>query len=157
MNNHVYPSKILWIGMDKNILKLVNDELKLVLTWWTHGRSFLKHTSTYGVRVYTRNNMLLTHVDDRKGHLASAVLQVDQDVDEVDGGWPLEVVSANGTHFDVYLQPGEMILYEGARIKHGRPKRFRGESFANLFVHYSVHGWDGQAFNSNTGRTQASR
>lgn len=38
--------------------------------------------------------------------------QVFQDCDE-DGGWPLEVVGEDGLVREVYLQPGEMVLYEG--------------------------------------------
>ncbi len=41
------------------------------------------------------------------------MIQVFQDCDE-DGGWPLEVVGEDGLVREVYLQPGEMVLYEGA-------------------------------------------
>jgi hypothetical protein len=36
----------------------------------------LRHTSTFGVRVYRRGSMLIDHVDRMDTHLASAVLQV---------------------------------------------------------------------------------
>ena len=48
--------------------------------------------------------------------MASAVIQVEQQVDQ---GWPLEI-KLNKTHrVEVYLQPGEMVLYEGAAFQHG--------------------------------------
>ena len=61
------------------------------------------------------------------------MLQVGQSVDK-DGGWPLEVMrNDNGGHLgEVYLQPGEMVLYEGARLKHGRPMRLKGDEFGNV-------------------------
>merc|ERR1712226_1400320 len=59
-----------------------------------------------------RHAMLINHVDRGDTHIASAVLQVHQDCDE-DGGWPLEVHSEDGEAYEVYLQPGEMVLYEG--------------------------------------------
>ena len=37
---------------------------------------------------------------------------------------------------EVYLQPGGMVLYEGARFIHGRPMRFNGTNFANIFSHF---------------------
>ena len=37
----------------------------------------------------------------------------------------------------VYLQPGDMVLYEGAYFKHGRPMRFKGNMFANIFTHFA--------------------
>jgi len=53
-------------------------------------------------------------------------------VDE-DGGWPLEVLLPHGRVGEVYLQAGEMVLYEGAWLRHGRPMRFKGGEFANIF------------------------
>merc|ERR1712159_952767 len=84
-------------------------ELRDILQWWTGLR--LKHTSTSGIRVYRRGSMLIDHVDRMDTHLASAVIQVDQKVDE-NGGWPLELLLANGTVAEVYTQPGEVILVE---------------------------------------------
>jgi hypothetical protein len=124
-------------------LELVR-EMREVLQWWTSMQ--LRHTSTFGLRVYRRGSMLINHFDRADTHLASAVLQIGQDVDAPDGGWPLEVVlpAGHGTagHEDarvveVYLQPGEMVLYEGARIKHGRPMRFKGRMFGNIFTHFA--------------------
>ena len=33
------------------------------------------------------------------------------------------------------MQPGEIILYESARLMHGRPEPLDGISFANFFIH----------------------
>lgn len=120
--------------------RAVVRELRDILQWWTGLR--LKHTSTFGIRVYRRGSMLIDHVDRMDTHLASAVIQVGQQVDE-NGGWPLELLLANGTVAEVYTQPGEVILYEGAWLRHGRPMRFRGTEFANLFSHFSPLDWDG--------------
>ena len=70
----------------------------------------------------------------RATHIASAVLQIAQDVDE---GWPLEILDHHGNAALIYLQPGEMVLYEGASFKHGRPMRFKGNMFANIFTHFA--------------------
>merc|ERR1712224_818967 len=97
-----------------------------ILEWWT-GMS-LVHSATYGIRIYKRDAMLINHVDRHDTHMASAVLQVTQEAD-VDGGWPLEVWGPDGICNEVYLQPGELVLYEGGKFIHGRPMRFRGEEF----------------------------
>ena len=47
--------------------------------------------------------------------ISSKCSQVWQDCDE-DGGWPLEVVGEDNIVREVYLQPGEMVLYEGILI-----------------------------------------
>mmetsp|Transcript_15335 Transcript_15335/g.39474 ORF Transcript_15335/g.39474 Transcript_15335/m.39474 type:complete len:474 (-) Transcript_15335:179-1600(-) len=118
----------------------IQKEMQSVMQWWTQMR--LRHTSTYGVRIYRRNAMLINHVDRVDTHLASAVVQVAQTVDE-DGGWPLEIMLGNKSVGEVYLQPGEMVLYEGAWLRHGRPMRFKGDEFANLFTHFSPMDWNG--------------
>lgn len=121
-------------------------EMRQVLQWWT-GMP-LRHTSTFGVRIYKRGSMLVDHFDIASTHIASAVLQIGQEVDE-NGGWPLEVKAADGRYAEVYLQPGEMVLYEGARLKHGRPMRLRGKEFANVFSHFAPkHHWRDE-FNTN--------
>lgn len=122
------------------VQRAVANEMQEILEWWT-GRE-LTHTSTFGVRIYHRGSMLIDHVDRADTHLASAVIQIAQDVDE-DGGWPLEVLDAEGNCGEVYLQPEELVLYEGARFRHGRPMRFNGTSFANIFSHFAPLDWHG--------------
>ena len=130
------------IDMDRypKVRSKIVAEMTQVLQWWTN--QSLRHTATYGVRVYPRDAILINHVDREDTHLASAVLQVAQQVDE-DGGWPLEVLQPDGNPCEVYLQPGEMVLYEGAWVKHGRPMRFKGTEFANVFSHYKPRNWSG--------------
>lgn len=113
-------------------------EMQKVLEWWTRLR--LRHTSTFGIRVYKGGSMLINHVDRHDTHLASAVIQVGQ---EAEKGWPLELLTPSGLPLEVYLQPGQMVLYEGARVFHGRPMRFVGKSFANIFSHFSPAGYGG--------------
>lgn len=137
-------SNIHRVGMTKvdldafqHVRQEVVQDMQQILQWWTQRR--LKHTSTFGIRIYKRESMLINHVDRADTHLASAVLQVAQE--GVDEGWPLEVILDDGTTLEVYLQPGEMVLYEGARLFHGRPMRFQGEKFANVFSHFAPSEW----------------
>ena len=139
-NSHSFPFGFLSLDNYRTVHAAVMREMKEVLQWWTN--QSLQHTATYGIRVYPRDSMLINHVDREDTHLASAVLQVDQTVDP-DGGWPLEVLQPDGLPCEVYLQPGEMVLYEGARIKHGRPLRFNGDAFANVFSHFRPDNWHG--------------
>jgi len=135
------------VSMDKinlddyrSVQRGVWREMKGVLEWWSQ-RS-LRHTSTFGIRVYRRGSMLINHVDRADTHMLSAVIQVAQDCDD-DGGWPLEILDKNGNAYEVFLQPGEMVLYEGAVFRHGRPMRFRGNEFANIFTHFAPPDWHG--------------
>ena len=54
----------------------------------------------------------------------------------MDKNWPLTVIDHKGNRKKVFLNPGEMVLYESAKIPHGRQFPFCGEFFDNLFVHF---------------------
>ena len=92
----------------------------------------LQETSLYGIRVYTEGAILATHVD-RLPLVTSAIIQVDQDVDEP---WPAEVYDHSGRAHNFTMRPGEMVLYESHTVLHGRPFPLKGKFYANLFIHY---------------------
>lgn len=144
LNDKHVPSSHVDVHRNYNMMKVIRPEMADVLTWWTN--TALRHTAIFGVRVYKRGNVLLNHVDRYDTHLVSAILQVHQDVD-FNAGWPVEVLNEERDCFEVYLQPGQMLLYEGAHFKHGRPMSFKGEAFGNLFVHYAPEDWHGPQMN----------
>ena len=61
------------------------------------------------------------------------MIQIDQKVDK---DWPLTLIDHEGGKKKVYLKPGEMLLYESAKMPHGRQFPFNGDYFDNLFVHF---------------------
>ena len=68
------------------------------------------------------------------------VINVDQDVDEP---WPLLILDHDDNEHFVEMQPGDMVLYESAKLLHGRPSPFIGRHYENIFVHYKpLSGWD---------------
>lgn len=140
-NIHKVSMDMLEVSHFPNLQHKIMTEMKDVMQWWT--RSHLKHTVTFGMRIYKKGSMLINHVDRKESHLVSAILQVNQET-EGDEGWPVEVVHPHVPGVkEVYLQPGEMLLYEGARIAHGRPMRFKGKSFSNIFSHFAPADWRG--------------
>eukprot|EP00658_Telonema_sp_P-2_P019818 TRINITY_DN1779_c0_g1_i1.p1 TRINITY_DN1779_c0_g1~~TRINITY_DN1779_c0_g1_i1.p1 ORF type:complete len:385 (-),score=74.83 TRINITY_DN1779_c0_g1_i1:780-1934(-) len=112
-NAHVSPVSQLNLDAFPEMRRMVVSQLQGVLEWWTN--QSLQHAETFGMRIYRRDSMLINHVDRKGTHVASAVLQVFQDCDP-DGGWPLEVIGEDGAIQEVYLQPGEMVLYEGEAL-----------------------------------------
>ena len=75
----------------------------------------LSPTSLYGVRVYKEGSILAPHVD-RLPLVTSAIINVDQDVDE---DWPLEVIGHDGVAYNITMEPGDMLLYESHSVIHG--------------------------------------
>ena len=109
---------------------IIWDQARPILEAWTGQK--LKPTSLYGIRSYFRGAILATHVD-RLPLVTSAIINVDQDVDE---DWPIEVVGHDGVAYNVTLKPGDMALYESHTVLHGRPFPLKGNFYANLFVHF---------------------
>ena len=100
------------------------DASRDVLEDWTSAE--LSPSSLYGVRVYTDGSVLAPHVD-RMPLVISAVINVAQDVDEP---WPLEVYGHDGRAYNVTMEVGDMILYEGHSVVHGRPFPLKGRYYA---------------------------
>ena len=96
----------------------------------------LAECSLYGIRIYHEGSMLAPHVD-RLPLVSSAIINVDQDVDEP---WPLEVIGHDGIAANVTMEPGDMVLYESHSIIHGRPFPLKGRFMANVFIHFEPIG-----------------
>jgi prolyl 4-hydroxylase len=96
----------------------------------------LTQCSLYGIRIYENGAVLAPHVD-RLPLVSSAIVNVDQDVDEP---WPLEVYSHDGRAYNVSMEPGEMVLYESHSVIHGRPFPLKGRYYANVFIHFEPVG-----------------
>jgi len=121
-------------GGGPSIKQRIWDAAKSSIEEWT-GQE-LKACSLYGVRVYKEGALLAPHVD-RLPLVASAILNVAQDVDEP---WPIEVIGHDGYAHNITMEPGEMILYESHSIIHGRPFPLKGRTYANVFIHFEPVG-----------------
>ncbi len=104
------------------------------LTEWAGGVTLIP-TSCYGVRIYHNGSWLREHVDTGETHIISAIMNIDQEVDE---DWLLTFIDHNGDRHFITLAPGDALYYESASCLHGRPVPFKGKFFANTFVHYKV-------------------
>ncbi len=71
-------------------------------------------------RKYTNGSILRMHVDTCTTHVVSAIINVDQDVEE---DWPLLILDHEDNEHNLIMQPGDMVLYESAKALHGRPSK----------------------------------
>ena len=130
------------VYLSDEMIKQISESMLPLMEEWSN--CSLIQTRLYGIREYYTGNILRNHVDRVNTHIVSVILQVDKQL----GGqpdWPLEVIDMNGKIQQVYLNPGEMLFYESATLIHGRPSPFKGNLFANAFLHYrpsATWGWD---------------
>jgi len=100
----------------------------------------LEPTACYGIRLYHRGSVLENHVDRIDTHAISAIINVAQIIDEP---WALEIYNHSDVKNEVFIQPQDMLFYESASRIHGRPTPFKGDYFANYFVHFKPKlGWE---------------
>jgi prolyl 4-hydroxylase len=90
-------------------------------------------TAAYGIRVYQRGSFLYNHVDQTETHVISSTICVDH---RLDSPWPLYIEDLDGNPHQVNLDPGEILFYEGACLRHGRPYPLDGDYYASIFLHY---------------------
>ena len=109
---------------------VIISQTKELLERWS--QTTLIPTSLYGIRIYTNGTILSPHVD-RLPLVLSAIINVAQDVQEP---WPLEVIGHDGKARNITMEAGDMILYEGHSVIHGRPFALNGTYFANVFLHF---------------------
>lgn len=99
---------------------------------WAGGVA-VEPTACYGIRLYHRGAKLENHVDRLDTHALSAIINVDQQVEQ---DWPLEIYDHDEQLHHVFLKPRDMLFYESASRIHGRPTPFNGTFYANFFVHF---------------------
>ena len=121
--------------------------LPIVEAWAGEEVAPLVRSAIWGVRTYSEGATLAPHVD-RLEHAVSAIVQVRQDLEE---DWPLMIHDHDGEAHEVVLGEGEMLLYESARLVHGRPAPLHGRGYSAIFAHYRQaddsrwEGWSQQA------------
>lgn len=117
----------------KSLRTYIMERLKNGIETWAGVP--IEPVKTYGVRTYLRGAVLHMHRDHIETHVASAILNIDQKVDQP---WTLHIEDHYCRTHEIALEPGEMLLYEGARLQHGRPNPLIGDHYSNLFVHYQL-------------------
>ena len=124
------------IGYQRSVSIL--DRLKPIHEAWSGTE--LEGTGAYGLRIYRDGATLDMHVDKTATHIISSILHVDHD--PMGKPWPLVIEGFDGTLNEVYLEPGDLLLYESSKCLHGRPKKFSGAWYSSLFIHYYPTWWN---------------
>ncbi|NNC99170.1 MAG: 2OG-Fe(II) oxygenase [Gammaproteobacteria bacterium] len=120
------------IPLEDNIKSAIAEKLRPIAEDWAGAA--LKLEAVYGLRRYLRGATLTMHRDRNETHIISVIINVSQEVEQ---DWHLHIQDHFYRTSKIALAPGEMILYEGARLLHGRPDPLRGQHYANVFVHFS--------------------
>ena len=50
----------------------------------------------------------------------------------------MTIIDNEGEKKAIILKPGEMLIYEGAKVPHGRQFPLEGEYYQNILVHFGL-------------------
>eukprot|EP00617_Octactis_speculum_P010351 CAMPEP_0185796728 /NCGR_PEP_ID=MMETSP1174-20130828/161241_1 /TAXON_ID=35687 /ORGANISM="Dictyocha speculum, Strain CCMP1381" /LENGTH=257 /DNA_ID=CAMNT_0028492119 /DNA_START=534 /DNA_END=1304 /DNA_ORIENTATION=- len=114
--------------------RLALEVRPMLAEWSGFTEEELELTSCYGIRRYVNGSKLRMHVDTVQTHAVSVIINVAQENMEED--WVLEIKTHDGTYSYVTMTPGDVVLYESAKCLHGRPDPLKGDSYANIFLHF---------------------
>lgn len=118
------------VHLTEELKKEIHDNVVPLVSEWC-GKE-LEPSYVYGIREYKDKAVLKSHRDRIETHVLGVIINVDQDIHQE---WPLIIDDHSYREHEIYLKPGDMIFYESARLQHGRPRPFSGNSFANIFCH----------------------
>ncbi len=121
-------------GISKNVKygDLVTESLLLTLQPLVERLVNKKLSPTYSyLRVYKKNDSLKCHTD-RDACEYSLTLPITFQSDYL---WPIFIKDKNDVKIDVELDKGDILLYKGCEVPHGRDP-FTGELWIQVFLHY---------------------
>jgi prolyl 4-hydroxylase len=128
-NDSVHPTGM--IELPVALKGQVAEVVKPLIEEWAGEE--VAFTCVYGIRRYYRGTVLASHTDRVDTHILSAIVNIEQDVEEE---WPLQIEDNYYRSHNVFLKPGEMVFYESARLSHGRMTPLKGDSYCNIFIHF---------------------
>lgn len=99
----------------------------------------LVFSTGYGIREYIPNSVLSVHRDNKRTHVVSANIFIDESPDGF--GWPLEFVDHEKNIHKVIFEHGDILFYESL-CPHSRIIPFQGNFYRNMFFHYRPADWD---------------
>lgn len=114
-------------------------ELRDIHAEWSNVPS-LVNVKAYGLRVYRNQSCLMMHTDKPNTHVIASILHIDHSPDSEP--WPLVLEDFHGNTHEIIMEAGDLLLYESAKVYHGRPKTFHGSWYCSIFTHYFPEGWD---------------
>lgn len=136
-NNHwISSTKMLHLSSAPKLRKLIYDTIQPIVESWSNIE--VTPSSLVGIRIYTSGSVVAPHVD-RAPLVLSAVINVAQSNNNDDVSWPLEVYGHDGKAMNITMNIGDMVLYEGHSVIHGRPFPLSGNGqsyYANVYVHF---------------------
>jgi len=123
-------------NVPSEIMKKFNSVFADMLTKWIHYKTELTHIATYGIREYLKGSVLPNHYDKFNTHVISAIIHLDSDKP-----WELYIEDHNFKPHKITMEYGDIVFYESTTCLHGRPTKYEGEFYRNMYIHFKPERW----------------
>ena len=104
----------------------------MVEAWFGH---YLKLTQLSGIKSYVNGTVIVPRRQESHKSVVCVVINVLQVESQP---WPLIIDDHNYRSHKLLLKPGDMVFYESAKLKHGRPDALNGAQYANIYLDYHL-------------------
>ena len=133
--DHVFHSRV--VSLAGKLKNRITEDFEQLISEWI-GQPVV-YSAGFGARTYLRNATFAAHVDRFDTHIASAIINLDQQVEE---DWPVVICDHEGNAHAIPLHAGQALLYESARLLHSRPHPLQGDFYTNFFIHFKPKHWE---------------
>ena len=135
-NGNVFSNILTLDAAPKELITNLNSDFKEILTKWINHKSVLTHSATYGIREYLKGSALYNHYDTPTTHVISAIVHLDSDKP-----WDLNIEDHHFRKHNITMEYGDIVIYESTTCLHGRPTKYDGESYRNMYLHFRPDRW----------------
>lgn len=117
-----------------DVFKLkLKEYFQAVVESWTNLETI--PSFVYGFRRYLDGAKLAMHRDRFDTHHIGIIIHVDSKLRQP---WPLVIEDHAYRTESIHLQPGQALIYESAKLLHGRPNRMHGDYHDNIYLHFTI-------------------
>lgn len=125
-----------WHIQRDDLTAKVEEELHYKLEEW--GGIDLDLTYVYGLRLFRNTTTIKMHLDKKGSHSMGYILHVgaSDDYQPEEDSWPFLIEDFHGRTHEITMVPGDLILFEAAKLVHGRPHKLNASWYCNVVGHY---------------------
>ncbi|WP_082604331.1 2OG-Fe(II) oxygenase [Acidovorax sp. Root217] len=123
------PSKLL--ELPGHLRERIKLELTPIVEDWCS--SSVRPTWVYGARIYRRGVKLLAHRDRLDSHILGVTMNICQ---SDSSKWPIRIQDHVYRWHSISLSPGQMILFESAKLLHERSQPLSSDHYVSVFCHF---------------------
>jgi hypothetical protein len=125
-------------------MKAALEELRPYAEAWT--QRMLTSSHAEGIRLDRNQSFAVMSLNRVETDVISVLFHIDSSYDAQP--WPVYIEDFEGRTHEISLTPGDILLYEGAKCFHGRPKKSNGSWHATMVARfYPSDGWSDTDYN----------